>query len=91
MRIDAFNKISELYKASNVKSSAKVNKGSFSDKLEISQMGKDYQIAKQVVARTPDVRETKVHEIKQRMEAGTYHVTIEDLADKMIEQYMDQM
>lgn len=91
MRIDAFNKISELYKANNVKGSAKVNKGSFSDKLEISQLGKDYQVAKQVVARTPDVREAKVNEIKQRMEAGTYHVEIEELADKMIDQYMDQM
>lgn len=91
MRIDAFNKISELYKASNAKSPAKVNKGSFSDKLEISQMGKDYQVTKQIVARTPDVREAKINEIKQRMEAGTYHVSIEELADKMIDQYTDQM
>jgi negative regulator of flagellin synthesis FlgM len=91
MRIDAFNKISELYNASNVKNTVKSKSSSFSDKLEISQTGKDYQIAKQIIARTPDVRETKINEIKQRMEAGTYNVTIEDVADKLVEKYSDQM
>jgi negative regulator of flagellin synthesis FlgM len=91
MRIDAFNKISELYKASSVKSTAKTKGKSFSDTLEISQTGKDYQVAKQIVARTPDIRETNVNEIKQRMEAGTYNVTIEEVADKIVDKYYDQM
>lgn len=86
MRIDAFNKINELYKSSNVKSTAKTQGSSFSDKLEISQVGKDYQIAKQAVARTPDVREAKVNDIKQRMEAGTYNITIHDVAEKLAEE-----
>lgn len=89
MRIDAFNKISELYKTSNVKSTAKTSNSSFSDKLEISQAGKDYQVAKQIVARTPDVRESKISEIKQRMEAGAYHVNIEDVANKLVDNYFD--
>lgn len=88
MRIDAFNKISELYKASSVKPASKVKSASFRDTLEISQAGKDYQIAKQAVARTPDVRETTVNEIKQRMEAGTYNITIQDVADKLVDQQL---
>lgn len=88
MRIDAFNKISELYKASSVKPASKTKGASFSDTLEISQTAKDYQVAKQIVARTPDVREATVNEIKERMEAGTYNVTIQDVADKLIDQYM---
>lgn len=91
MRIDAFNKISELYKASSVKNTAKTKGRSFSDTLELSQAGKDYQVAKQIVARTPDIRETKINEIKQRMEAGTYKVTIEQVADKIVDQYYEQM
>ncbi|MDF2485728.1 MAG: hypothetical protein K0R46_1896 [Herbinix sp.] len=87
MRIDAFNKVSQLYKTNNVKSTEKSKGSSFSDTLEISQTGKDYQVAKQVVARTPDIRETKVNDIKQRMEAGAYHVNIEDVADKLVEEY----
>lgn len=89
MRIDAFNKISELYKASSVKSTSKSKGTSFSDTLELSQTGKDYQAAKQIVARTPDVREATINEIKQRMEAGTYNVTIQDVADKLVDQYLE--
>ncbi len=87
MRIDAFNKISELYKTSSVKSTTKAKGASFSDTLELSQAGKDLQVAKQIVARTPDVREATVNEIKQRMEAGTYNITIQDVADKLVDEY----
>ncbi len=88
MRIDAFNKVSQLYKTNSVKSTTKSQGSSFSDKLEISQTGKDYQVAKQLVARTPDIRETKVNDIKQRMETGAYHVSIEDVANKLVEEYL---
>ncbi len=88
MRIDAFNKVSQLYKTNSAKSTTKSQGSSFSDKLEISQTGKDYQVAKQLVARTPDIRETKVNDIKQRMEAGTYHVSIEDVANKLVDEYL---
>lgn len=89
MRIDAFNKVSQLYKTNSMKSTAKTKSGSFSDKLEISQLGKDYQVAKQIVAQTPDVREDKVNEIKQRMDAGTYDVSNEEVADKLVKAYFE--
>jgi len=89
MRIDAFNKVSELYKTSSVKSTTKAKDSSFSDSLEISQTGKDYQVAKQIVARTPDIRETKVNDIKQRMEAGAYNINIEDVADKLVDNFFE--
>lgn len=89
MRIDAFNKVSQLYQTNSVKSTSKTKSGSFSDKLEISQVGKDYQVAKQIVTQTPDIREDKVNEIKQRMEAGTYEVSSEELAQKLVEAYFD--
>lgn len=90
MRIDAFNKVSQLYKTNNVKSTAKSKGTSFSDTLEISQTGKEYQVAKQLVAKTPDIRETKVNDIKERMEAGTYHVGIKDVADKLVDEYFGE-
>ncbi len=90
MRIDAFNKVSQLYNSNSVKNTAKTKGSSFSDKLEISQAGKDYQVAKQIVARTPDVREATVNDIKQRMEAGTYNVTIKDVADKLVDEYFNE-
>ena len=89
MRIDAFNKVTEMYQTNNVKSAVKAKSNSFSDTLEISQMGKGYQVAKQAVARTPEVREATVNDIKQRIEAGTYNVTIQDVADKLVNHYLE--
>lgn len=90
MRIDAFNKVSQLYKTNNVKSTSKSKNSSFSDTLEISQTGKDYQVVKQAVARTPDIREDLVNDIKRRMELGTYDISMDQVADKLVESYFDQ-
>lgn len=90
MRIDALNKVSQLYKANNVKNVTKAKGNSFSDMLEISQVGKDYQVAKHAVAQTPDIRDNLVEDIKQRMEAGTYDVTGEEVADKVVDRYFDE-
>ncbi|MGF7143677.1 negative regulator of flagellin synthesis FlgM [Anaerotaenia torta] len=89
MRIDAFNKVSRLYQANSAANTVKSKNAGFSDKLEISKAGKDYQAAKQIVAHSPDVRESRVNEIKQRMESGTYHVSIQDLADKLVDEYFE--
>ena len=91
MRVDALNKVNQLYNTNNVKSTAKAKGSSFSDKLEISQTAKDYQVAKQAVAHTPDIREDKVNEIKQRMASGTYDVSVEEIADKLVNKYFDEL
>lgn len=85
MRIDALQQINQVYESAGttkVKRSAKV---SDSDKLEISEFGKDLQIAKQAVANASDVREDKIAEFKSRIAAGTYDVSPEDFADKLLE------
>ena len=62
-------------------------KTSSSDKVEISTFGKDLQVARQAVSNAPDVREDKVAEYKSRIQAGTYDVSSESFADKMLEEY----
>ena len=57
----------------------------YSDKLEISRTAKDYQTAKEAVSQTSDVREDKVAQIKAAMEAGTYRVSAQEVAGKMLE------
>jgi len=91
MRIDAFNKVSQLYQTNNVKNTAKAKNGSFSDMLEISQTGKDYQVARQIVSRTSDIREDRVSDIKRQMEAGTYNISAEEVADKLVNSYFDEL
>lgn len=88
MRIDAFNKVSQLYQANSPKKVSKTNStGASSDSLEISQAGRDYQVAKQAVAKAPDFREDLVDAIKQKMDSGTYNVSNEDIADKLLNGY----
>lgn len=89
MRIDAFNKVSQLYNTNSVKNTAKTKGSSFSDKLEISRVGKAYQVARQIVAQTPEVREDKVKEIKQKIDDGSYLVDSEEVAEKLVAKYFD--
>ena len=83
MRIDAYMQVSQLYNSNKPKRANKAGAASKSDTLEISDFGKEYQIAKQAVKSASDVREDKVQDIQNRIAAGSYHVSIEDVADKL--------
>ncbi len=87
MRIDAYNQINQIYKISEKVTVKQVGKASQSDKLEISQFAKDYQVAKKALASVPDVRQDKVDDVKKRMENGTYNVSNEDFAEKLLESF----
>lgn len=87
MRVDAYSAVSQIYQTSkNIKSSSTARTYG-SDKCEISQFGKDYQIAKKALGEIPDVREDKVAEIKNAIDEGTYNVSAEDFAAKLAEKY----
>lgn len=90
MRIDAFNKVSQLYQANSTKKIAGASKINNKDRVEISQVGKDFQVAKKAVAQVPDIREDKVKELKQSIASGNYNVSGEELADKMVESYFNE-
>lgn len=84
MRIDAYMQVNQLYQAGKPKAASKSsNPGSENDSLEISSFGKDYQVAKKAAADASDVREDKVKDIMDRMKAGTYNVSIEDVAENL--------
>lgn len=85
MRIEAYNAVSQIYQT-NTKMAAKNNVNAASnDKFEISQTAKAYQVAKQAVSAAPDIREDKVAEIKAKMASGTYTVSAEDFAEKVLD------
>jgi negative regulator of flagellin synthesis FlgM len=90
MRVDAYNKIAQIYQNNATKKVTKPSGTSSSDQLEISRTGKDYQVAKKAVANTEDIRMDKVNDIKKRLESGTYNITGEDLANKLLDNYFDK-
>ena len=89
MRIDAFDKISRLYQTKNAQKIKKSSNISNPDRVEISQLGKDYQIAKRAVAAAPDIRKDKVNTIKESIASGTYDVSAEELVDKLLQNTFD--
>ncbi len=88
MRIDAYNQVAAIYKSSKPARTTSTKKvASFQDQLQISQAGRDYQIAKQAVANASDIREDKVAELKAKVDSGNYEVDAGDFAGKLLEKY----
>ena len=85
MRIDAYNAVNQVYQTT--KQTQKINtekKIAKDDKFEISQTGKDLAAAKKALSETSDIREERVAAIKKQMEEGTYKVSAEDVAEKIL-------
>ncbi len=85
MRVEAYSAVSQIYqtnKATSVKKAADMYSGN--DKFEISDTAKKYQTAKAAVNNASDVRADKVAEIKAQMAAGTYNISSEAIADKIL-------
>ena len=88
MRIEAYNQVAALYKSTKTnKTMSTSNVSAARDQVEISQTGRDYQIAKQAVANTSDIREDKVAELKNKVDSGSYSVDAGDFASKLLEKY----
>ena len=87
MRIDAYNQISQIYKTNSKMKTQKTSSVSAKDKVEIASFGKAYQVAKNAVKNAPDVREDRVAELKAQIQNGTYEVSSESFADKLLESY----
>lgn len=88
MRIDAYMKVNQMYKTSKPKTTVRSSKQDSTDSLEISSIGKDYQIARKAVMEGSDVREEKIQDIMNRMKAGTYQVSMEDVADRLADRLL---
>ena len=85
MRVEAYNSVAQIYKTNRAAGA------SAAAKTEISSIGYDYQIAKQAVAETSDIREDKVAALSAKVKSGTYDVSNEAFAEKLLEKYRSFM
>ena len=68
----------------NIKQAETLEKaGIVSDKVEISSMARDIQVARKALSNAPEVRTEKLDEIKQLMASGNYKPSAEDIVDKL--------
>ena len=56
------------------------------DSFTLSSLATDFNIARRAVAATPDVRADKVDDILNRINNGTYDVSAESVAGKILDQ-----
>jgi len=88
MRIEAYNQVQQIYSNSKVnKAQAPKKTNDVRDTVSFSSIGKDIQIAKQAVSEVPNVREDLVASIKAAVKNGTYDVSNEAFADKLLENF----
>lgn len=87
MRIEAYNKVSQLYKTNQKKAVSNIEKEKRLDEVQISNIGKEYQLAKQAVKDSPDVREELVSSLKSSMGQETYRMEEGSFADKLLQKY----
>ena len=88
MRIEAYNQVQSVYQTQKARQTQKANAVSRpSDQISISSFGKDLQVAKAALANTPDIREDLTASVKEQVKNGTYNVSAESFADKLLAKY----
>jgi flagellar biosynthesis anti-sigma factor FlgM len=63
---------------------AVVGVGAPEEKVDLSTKARDVQSIKNALAGIPDIREEKVQELRNRIDAGTYNVSGEKIAGKIV-------
>ena len=88
MRIEAYTQIQQVFSNSKVsKPQATKKTNDIRDTVSLSSIGKDIQVAKQAVNAASDIREDKVAALKAAIKDGTYNVSGEDFASKLLAKY----
>lgn len=87
MRVEAYNKIEQVYRTNQSTRTREAARSGEKDALTISSAGRDYQTARQALSFVPDIREDRVRAIRESMAAGTYQVSADSFAAKVIARY----
>ena len=92
MRISSYQ-VSQVYSANNTSKATKkaiTGSGDIKDQVSFSSVGRDMQVAKAALSNVPDVREDRVNSLKQSINNGTYEVSGESFADKLLAAYNEK-
>ena len=87
MRIQAYNQVQQVYGTRRTAKTSQTTQVSKTDAVEFSSIGRDFQTAKKAVKEAPDIREELTSALKTGIKNGTYEVSNESFADKLIEKF----
>lgn len=89
MRIEAYNQVQQLYKVNTANKVKSAYKAGVTDQVSISSFGKDIQAAKAAVMSAPDIREELTAPVKSSIQNGTYEVSSESFAEKLMQKFAE--
>lgn len=87
MRIEAYTQVQQAYNSSKVQKGQSITRKGPTDQVQISTVGMDMQVATTAVKAASDIRYDKVEPLKQAINAGTYEVSGESFAAKLMQKY----
>ena len=87
MRIEAYTQVQQLYNSTKVQKDTAVAKKGKTDQAQFSTMGLNFQTAKAAVAGAPDIRYDVVEPLKKAIKDGSYNVSSESFAEKLLQKY----
>ena len=56
------------------------------DTFMLSSLAADFNVARRAVAASPDIRADKINDIINRINAGEYNISAEDVSNKILDQ-----
>lgn len=59
--------------------------------VQLSSSSKEARLISEVSSSEPDIREDKVSALKEQVDSGTYQVEPEDVADKLVDAFIDEI
>ena len=59
--------------------------------VNLSQASKEAQKIREIIASEPDIREDKVAHLKERIESGKYTIDHAQVADKLVNELLDEL
>ena len=84
MKINPYIQVQQAYGTKKVGNTRKTETVGRTDDLVISSIGREIQVAKQAVANAPDIRKDVTEPIRAAVKNGTYEVSGESFADKLM-------
>lgn len=89
MRIEAYNQVQQLYSSQKVSRETNVQKKGQLDQVQFSSQGLSLQAATAAVKGASDIRYDKVEPLKQAIANGTYNVSGDSFAEKLLAKYYE--
>lgn len=87
MRVDAVNRIHDVYNAQMGMVAKNIEKAQSRDEVNLSNQAKDFVSIKKMIESEEQVntaREKRIQELKEKIDNGTYNVTAEQVASKIL-------